>query len=135
MDKNPAYAGAVSNASAELSARVLASYSPVSRCFLKLLGRSWFWRITDLLERLTIPGILRHYALRKKCIAQVAREAIDEGISQIVILGAGFDALVVDLHRRFDNARFWVIDHTAIQRCKQSVLYSCDSTSRLFIRH
>jgi methyltransferase (TIGR00027 family) len=133
MDKNPAYAGAVSTVSAELSARVLASYSPASRCFLKLLGRSWFWRITDLLERLTIPGILRHYALRKKCIAQVAREAIGDGISQIVIVGAGFDALVIDLHRTFTDVRFWEIDHPATQRCKQSVLNSADVPAIHFI--
>ncbi len=133
MDKNPAYAGAVSTVSAELSARVLASYSPASRCFLKLLGHSWFWRITDLLERLTIPGILRHYALRKKCIAQVAREAIGDGISQIVIVGAGFDALVIDLHRRFTDVRFWEIDHPATQRCKQSVLNLADITAIHFI--
>jgi methyltransferase (TIGR00027 family) len=71
--------------------------------------------------------------LRKKCIAQVAREAIGDGISQIVIVGAGFDALVIDLHRTFTDVRFWEIDHPATQRCKQSVLNLADITAIHFI--
>jgi methyltransferase (TIGR00027 family) len=124
MAEDPACANLVSAASAELSKRVLATYSPASRGLLKLLRRSWVYRIAALVERLTIPGILRHYALRKKCIAQLASEALRGGISQVIILGAGFDALAMELQREFADARFWEIDHPATQRCKKSVLGS-----------
>ena len=122
MADDPACAGLVSAASAELSKRVLAAYSPASRGLLKLLGRSWVYRIASLAEQLTIPGILWHYGLRKKCIARLADEAPRGGILQVIILGAGFDALGMELHREFADARFWEIDHPATQRCKKSVL-------------
>jgi len=133
MDKDPAYASAVSTVSADLSARVLASYSPASRHLLNLLGRSWFWRVVGLLERLTIPGILRHYALRKKCAAQLAREAIRDGISQIAILGAGFDALAIELQCKSTGVRFWEIDHPATQHYKQSIVNSAKTHDIHFI--
>ena len=98
MERNPAYAGTISTASAQLATRILETYSPTSRYFLKLLRRSWFWQVAAVCERLTIPGVLRHYALRKKCIAQLVCEAAAEGISQIVVLGAGFDGLGIELH-------------------------------------
>ena|SRR6266487_378112 len=124
MDKNPAYAGAVSTASADLSARILQSYSPASRRLLKLVRCSWFWRTAAVFERATIPGILRHYAMRKKCIARLASDAIRDGIAQVVILGAGFDTLAMELQREFADVRFWEIDHPATQRYKESVLNS-----------
>jgi methyltransferase (TIGR00027 family) len=71
-----------------------------------------------LIERVTIPGILLHYALRKKCFKELVRSALSNGISQVVILGAGFDPLSSELEREFPTARFWEIDHPATQRHK-----------------
>ncbi len=119
MEKDPAYAGIVSPASAELAARVLANRFPL---FLKLVRRPWFWRVATMCQRMTIPGILRHYALRKKYIAQLACQAAAEGIAQIAILGAGFDGLAIELRRKFPQAAVWEIDHPATQRGKVSVL-------------
>jgi methyltransferase (TIGR00027 family) len=68
--------------------------------------------------RVTIPGILLHYVLRKKCIRELARSALANGISQVTILGAGFDPLSSELQREFPTAEFWEIDHPATQRYK-----------------
>ena len=59
-----------------------------------------------------------HYALRKKCISQLARSALANGISQVAILGAGFDPLSSELQRDFSTAEFWEVDHLATQRYK-----------------
>jgi methyltransferase (TIGR00027 family) len=67
---------------------------------------------------MTIPGILLHYALRKKCIAELVRLALANGVAQVVILGAGFDPLSSELQGEFPTARFWEIDHPATQRHK-----------------
>jgi methyltransferase (TIGR00027 family) len=71
-----------------------------------------------LVERITIPGILLHYALRKKCIRELVRSALSTGVAQVVILGAGFDPLSSELQREFPTAAFWEIDHPATQRHK-----------------
>src|SRR4029077_9235069 len=67
---------------------------------------------------MTIPGILLHYALRKKCIGELVRSALANGVAQVVILGAGFDPLSSELQRELQAALFWEIDHPATQRHK-----------------
>jgi methyltransferase (TIGR00027 family) len=86
--------------------------------FSKIVRQSWFRAIAKLIERSTIPGILLHYALRKKCIGELARSALADGVAQLVVLGAGFDPLSSELQREFPNAQFWEIDHPATQRHK-----------------
>lgn len=112
------YSRLVSKTSADLCAQVLQKHSAQTRLFLKIVRQSWFRPIAKLIERLTIPGILLHYALRKKCIRELVRSALGNGIAQVVILGAGFDPLSSELQREFPAALFWEIDHPATQRHK-----------------
>ena len=112
------YSRLVSKASADLCAYVLEKHSSQTRLFLKIVRQTWFRPIAKLVERITIPGILLHYALRKKCIRELARSALANGDDQVVILGAGFDPLSSELQREFPTARFWEIDHPATQRHK-----------------
>ena len=112
------YSRLVSKASADLCAYVLEKHSSQTRLFLKIVRQTWFRPIAKLVERITIPGILLHYALRKKCIRELARSALANGVNQVVILGAGFDPLSSELQREFSTARFWEIDHPATQRHK-----------------
>jgi methyltransferase (TIGR00027 family) len=112
------YSGLVSKTSADLCGQVLEKHSSQTRLFSKIVQRNWFRPIARLIERLTIPGILLHYALRKKCIGGLARSALDNGVAQVVVLGAGFDPLSSELHREFPSAQFWEIDHPATQRHK-----------------
>jgi methyltransferase (TIGR00027 family) len=74
--------------------------------------------MAKLIERLTIPGILLHYALRKKCISELARSALANGTAQVVVIGAGFDPLSSELQKEFPTAEFWEVDHPATQRHK-----------------
>jgi len=83
-----------------------------------MIRQNWFRPIEKLIERITIPGILLHYALRKKCISNLARSALATGFPQVVILGAGFDPLSSELQREFPAVQFWEIDHPATQRYK-----------------
>ena len=112
------YSRLVSKTSADLCAYVLEKHSSQTRLFLKIVRQSWFRPIAKLVERITIPGILLHYALRKKCISELVRSALANGVAQVVILGAGFDPLSSELQREFPTALFWEIDHPATQRHK-----------------
>ena len=108
----------ISKTSADLCAHVLEKHSAQTRLFLKIVRQTWFRPIAKLVERITIPGILVHYALRKKCIRRLVRSALANGVAQVVILGAGFDPLSSELQREFPTTLFWEIDHPATQRHK-----------------
>jgi methyltransferase (TIGR00027 family) len=118
LHHDPKHSRLVSKTSAALCAQMLETYSSRSRLFLKFVRHGWFAPIAKLIERITIPGILLHYALRKKCIAGLVRSALVDGTTQVVIIGAGFDPLSFELHQEFRSARFWEIDHSATQRHK-----------------
>ena len=112
------YSCLISKTSAALCAQVLEKHSAQARLFLKIVRQSWFRPIARLIERMTIPGILLHYALRKKCIRELVRSALANGVAQVVVLGAGFDPLSSELQREFPSVEFWEIDHPATQRHK-----------------
>jgi methyltransferase (TIGR00027 family) len=122
LHRNPKYSGLVSTRSAELCAVMLSGHSAQTRLFLKIVRQDWFRPIAKLIERITIPGILLHYALRKKCIAGLVRSALASGVTQVVITGAGFDPLSFELHQEFPDAQFWEIDHPATQYHKLRVV-------------
>jgi methyltransferase (TIGR00027 family) len=119
LHRDPNYPGLVSKTSAELCARILEGYSGQTRLFSKIVQQEWFRPVAKLIERVTIPGILLHYALRKKCIAGLVRSALVDGTAQVVIIGGGFDGLSFELHQEFAGAQFWEIDHPATQRHKR----------------
>jgi len=122
LHRDPKYSGLISTASADLCARVLETHSSQTRLFLKIVRQGWFRPIAKLIERITIPGILLHYALRKKGIATLARSALTNGATQVVVVGAGFDPLSLELQLNFPVAEFWEIDHPATQRQKMRAL-------------
>ena len=112
------YSRLVSKTSADLCAVALGEHSSQTRLFSKIVRQSWFRPIAKLTVGITIPGILLHYALRKKCIGALARSALASDAAQVVILGAGFDPLSSELQREFPTAQFWEIDHPATQHHK-----------------
>jgi methyltransferase (TIGR00027 family) len=118
LHRDAKYSRLVSKTSADLCARVLEKHSSQTRLFSKIVRQSWFRPIAKLIERITIPGILLHYALRKECIRELARSALANEVAQVVVLGAGFDPLSSELQREFPTALFWEIDHPATQRHK-----------------
>jgi methyltransferase (TIGR00027 family) len=118
LRRDPKYSGLVSSTSADVCAQILDAHSAQTRLFSKIVRQRWFQPVAKLIEDITIPGILLHYALRKKCIAGLVRSALINGATQVVIIGAGFDPLSFELHQEFPGAQFWETDHPATQRHK-----------------
>lgn len=81
------------------------------------IGRA-VWRLA---ERLTLPGIVRHYALRKSFLEKVWRAARAEGCTQLLVLGAGLDTLGVRVAGADAEARVVEVDHPATQAIKRRV--------------
>lgn len=111
---------------AELSASFVAARSHVARWAQRALRRRHVRPFVSALERLTIPGIQLHYALRKLYLEETARAALADadcgGIRQVVIFGAGYDTLALRLHETFPAAQFIETDHPATQRRKTHAL-------------
>ena len=127
LHHDPKHASAVPESSADLCRRMLETYSARSRLFLKLARWRWIRVIAKLIARFMIPGVLLHYALRKKCIASLARAAVGNGTEQLVVIGAGFDPLAFELHQEFRDLHVWEIDHPATQRHKSRACPEMDS--------
>jgi methyltransferase (TIGR00027 family) len=122
VSREPGLAQLVSPLSAEASAWCIEAASPHGRQLVRALDRRWFRSAARLLERLALPGITLHYVLRKRYLEDVARRSIREGCRQVVVLGAGFDALALALHLEFPEVLFCEIDHPATQRVKRRAL-------------
>jgi len=108
----------------ELSAAFVAARSRLARWAQSALRRPRVRPFVSALERLTLPGIQLHYALRKLYLEETLRAALSgsEGIRQVVIFGAGYDTLALRLHETFPNVQFIETDHPATQRRKTRAL-------------
>jgi methyltransferase (TIGR00027 family) len=122
LHRDPKFSSLVSKRAADLYEQVLENCSGRTRLSLALLRQRWVRSIATIIERITIPGILLHYALRKVCIKTLARFALVDGVTQVVVIGAGFDSLNLELEPDFPTIDFWEIDHPATQRFKLHAL-------------
>lgn len=124
--RDPREAGLVPEASAAWCARLL-STSAADRLLLASVrsaaGRAG-WRLA---EWLTLPGIIRHYAVRKAFIETLWRSARAEGYSQLVVLGAGLDTLGLRVAQQDDGAHVVELDHPATQSVKRRALRESDA--------
>lgn len=73
-------------------------------------------------EYLILPGITLHYVLRKSYIEDKALEAIAQGATQVVNLGAGFDTLAWRFCHKYQDVNFIEIDHPATSKYKKKAL-------------
>ena len=133
LHRDPKYSDLVSKTAADLCAQLLDAHSARTRLFLKIVRQDWFRPIAKLTERITIRGILLHYVLRKKCIADLVRSAVINGAKQVVIIGAGFDPLSFELHQEFPGVHFWEIDHPATQHYKVRTFSKIDAERLHFV--
>ena len=102
--------------------RCLASASPLRLAIVRSVSHPMLRWLPLLAERLTVPGLMRHFMARKGWIEQAVRESIEQGASEVVIVGAGFDTLALRLAPRFPAVRFVEIDHPATQAVKRRAI-------------
>ncbi|MBC7795728.1 MAG: class I SAM-dependent methyltransferase [Pyrinomonadaceae bacterium] len=112
----------VSEQSAMINALFVKEFSSGGKVFLERLKRRWFQMLFGLYERLAIPGLALHQALRKIHIEKFVRESIAEGFAQIIVLGGGLDTLALRLCKEFPLVNFLEIDHPATHRFKRETI-------------
>jgi methyltransferase (TIGR00027 family) len=93
-----------------------------------LTARYWH----QFIERISIPGIYLHYALRKLCIEQIAKEFLEGAqVEQVVVIAGGFDPLLVMLSQQYASTVFCELDHPATQQAKRLALTKLGRASNL----
>jgi methyltransferase (TIGR00027 family) len=112
----------VSSETARLNDLFVQNFSRGGSLFLKRARQKWFQRLFRLYERLTIPGLALHHALRKSCIELAVRDALAANFAQVVILGGGLDTLALRLHKEFPGVSFIELDHPATQGIKRETI-------------
>lgn len=113
----------VSSRNRELGIHILQS-SEQGRKRLKQIQSTAGKLLLPLMERLLLPSISLHYALRKAYIEKKVREAIAAGATQVINLGAGFDTLLYRLAEENDKLNCIEIDHPATHQVKKQALTS-----------
>lgn len=67
------------------------------------------------LERALARGVIRHWMLRKKWIESRARESIEQGFGQVIVIGAGMDTLAFRLSEHRACGPIFLADHPSTQ--------------------
>lgn len=86
------------------------------------------WKIAPLRQILyslsdkVIAGSFLHILVRKRYIEDQVRAALEGGIRQVVIFGAGLDPLALRLEKEFPETVFFEVDHPATQAVKKAAL-------------
>jgi methyltransferase (TIGR00027 family) len=119
--QDPVYGGLVSTHTQAAGRQVLRA-SREGQKRLTQLESPLFRAILPAVEKLLMPGITRHYALRKAFFERATKQAIAQGYQQVVNLGAGFDVLAWTLHSENPGITFIEIDHPATSLAKRHAL-------------
>ncbi|WP_052573757.1 class I SAM-dependent methyltransferase [Haloferula sp. BvORR071] len=82
----------------------------------------WFRSCLMAAKHLLLGGIFAHYLARKRWIEGEVFRALEAGVRQVVIAGAGYDTLAWRLHRDWPEVQFFEVDHPATQAPKREAL-------------
>ena len=73
-------------------------------------------------EAAVVPGIIIHYALRKRAIERIVRDSLSDGFRQLVVIAAGYDLLAARLAGERGDLSLIELDHPSTQRAKAALL-------------
>lgn len=74
-----------------------------------------------LIEKMLASGAPQHFVLRKRAIAEQVASCLAAGARQVVVLGAGFDALALHLARERTEITCFEIDAPSMHRHKMQI--------------
>ena len=102
--------------------------SPVAS-LIPRTGAPWA-RLMQWPLRVASAGLVDHLALRSAAIDQAVREAVDAGVSQLVLLGAGLDARAYRMEC-LGAVTVFEVDHPASQTYKRDRAQSLSPLAKL----
>jgi len=78
-----------------------------------------------------MPGQFEAFAHRKAFCERQVRDGIDAGVTQLLVLGAGYDTMGWRLAQEFSGVKFFEIDHPATGRLKARGIKAMGQRSNL----
>lgn len=108
---------------------VLVASGAVGQNRLGRLQQPYYRRFGAIAERLTVPGLTLHLALRKRWVSEEVEDALSAGVRQVLVVGAGLDTLGLRLAPSHPDAEFVEIDHPASQKIKRRALQTLGQTA------
>lgn len=105
-----------------VSVACLRRSSTLSWCVLQALRLPPLRSVIEALAERVVPGLLRHFVIRKHFIAQLCREELEKGGDSLCVVGAGYDPLVFCLQSDFETQHYVELDHPATQSVKEPAL-------------
>ena len=115
--RNPVHKGLVPEPLANDCYAILAA-SKEGKKRIRQIENPWQYKMIALKEKLLLPGLGLHYVLRKLYIEDYVTRCLNDGVTQCVNLGAGFDGLLPRLCKEFTEVNFVEVDHPATQAVK-----------------
>lgn len=112
--------------SAKLTRELLWQACPITSFLNAVI--SWFsFLIVPVLSCIAqclprIPSFDISMCLRKRFFYDRVVEAIDDGAKQVLILGGGYDVLIMNLAARYPKILFVEVDHPSTSVCKQAAV-------------
>jgi methyltransferase (TIGR00027 family) len=103
--------------SADATARLLVAAGVANERTLRLARRQSMVALVEWFDWM-MPGQFEGFARRKQFCERQVRRAIDDGATQVLVLGAGYDTLGWRLAPAFPKVRFYEIDHPATAGAK-----------------
>jgi len=92
-------------------------------------------KITSLYKKFDwlLPGQFESFAYRKAFCENSVKEAIEEGATQVLVLGAGYDTLGLRLASDYPNVKFFEIDSPSTAQSKINGLIEIGKQENLII--
>ena len=119
LDRDARVADLVPSGAPEWCRRCLEATAPWKAKLVQLISLPALRWAPRLAERATVPGLMLHFMVRKRWIEAAVRARLADGVTQVVVIGAGFDTLALRLCAELPHARFIEIDHPATQARKR----------------
>ena len=123
---DPRLAILVPAGAAALSERFLATVAPHKLRLVRWLARPGLRGAVNGLERVILPGIQLHYAVRKRFIEDAVRSFLTSGGARVVVLGAGLDTLAIRLATQYRDVDFVEVDQPSVQNGKRRAVAGLD---------
>ena len=80
-----------------------------------------------------MPGQFEAFAQRKAFCESKVREAIEAGVTQVLVLGAGYDTMGWRIAPEFSHVKVFEIDHPATARLKATGIKAMGLRSNLYL--
>ena len=100
---------------------------PLARSFLtpgmKVIGKSWIPEKAALwIYEKVFPGFHSYFAIRTRYLDDCLAACLEEGLEQLVILGAGYDSRAYRFEKLRAQVAVFEVDHPATQQAKLRIL-------------